>query len=228
VAETRAPIHHHFAREPLTQPGRESGITFFGMEAKVRKAIFLVFALALFWNYSENAQGATFDIDLSALPTAGGSGGGTLPYCFHGFCARYTISPIYVLSGLGLPAGSTVDFGDLTYGSIGFCGPSMCGESDPFFAVAFNGQTLPNPLNGFWFGSPSDCSGLSCTEKDPPSQVAHLVFGVTDSIQFEYTTPASFIAPPVPEPATWAMMILGFVGIGAMTYRRRKGPMLAA
>ena len=26
----------------------------------------------------------------------------------------------------------------------------------------------------------------------------------------------------VPEPSTWAMMILGFVGIGAMTYRRRK------
>jgi hypothetical protein len=28
----------------------------------------------------------------------------------------------------------------------------------------------------------------------------------------------------VPEPATWAMMILGFMGIGAMTYRRRKQP----
>jgi PEP-CTERM motif-containing protein len=26
----------------------------------------------------------------------------------------------------------------------------------------------------------------------------------------------------VPEPSTWAMMILGFCGIGAMTYRRRK------
>jgi PEP-CTERM motif len=32
----------------------------------------------------------------------------------------------------------------------------------------------------------------------------------------------------VPEPSTWAMMILGFVGIGAMTYRRRKSAMLAA
>ena len=26
----------------------------------------------------------------------------------------------------------------------------------------------------------------------------------------------------VPEPSTWAMMILGFVGVGYMTYRRRK------
>jgi hypothetical protein len=32
----------------------------------------------------------------------------------------------------------------------------------------------------------------------------------------------------VPEPSTWAMMILGFVGIGAMTVRRRKAAALAA
>lgn len=31
------------------------------------------------------------------------------------------------------------------------------------------------------------------------------------------------ILAPVPEPSTWAMMILGFAGVGFMTYRRRKG-----
>jgi hypothetical protein len=31
----------------------------------------------------------------------------------------------------------------------------------------------------------------------------------------------------VPEPSTWAMLLIGFVGTGAMTYRRRKGVMLA-
>jgi PEP-CTERM motif len=30
-----------------------------------------------------------------------------------------------------------------------------------------------------------------------------------------------------PEPSTWAMMILGFLGIGAMTYRRRKSALSA-
>jgi hypothetical protein len=29
------------------------------------------------------------------------------------------------------------------------------------------------------------------------------------------------IAPAVPEPSTWAMMILGFAGVGFMAYRRR-------
>jgi len=31
----------------------------------------------------------------------------------------------------------------------------------------------------------------------------------------------SSIAPAVPEPSTWAMMMLGFAGLGFMTYRRR-------
>jgi len=34
-------------------------------------------------------------------------------------------------------------------------------------------------------------------------------------------------ASPVPEPSTWAMMILGFAGVGFMAYRRRSKPALA-
>jgi hypothetical protein len=36
------------------------------------------------------------------------------------------------------------------------------------------------------------------------------------------------LASPVPEPITWAMTILGFAGVGFMTYRRRKTAALAA
>jgi hypothetical protein len=32
----------------------------------------------------------------------------------------------------------------------------------------------------------------------------------------------------VPEPATWAMMLLGFAGIGFMAYRRKSKPLMAA
>ena len=28
--------------------------------------------------------------------------------------------------------------------------------------------------------------------------------------------------PPIPEPSTWAMMILGFAGVGFMAYRRKR------
>jgi hypothetical protein len=36
------------------------------------------------------------------------------------------------------------------------------------------------------------------------------------------------VAPPVPEPSTWAMMILGFAGISFMAYRRKSKPALMA
>jgi hypothetical protein len=35
-----------------------------------------------------------------------------------------------------------------------------------------------------------------------------------------YVNPAGSVAP-VPEPSTWAMMLLGFAGLGYAGYRRR-------
>jgi hypothetical protein len=32
----------------------------------------------------------------------------------------------------------------------------------------------------------------------------------------------------VPEPSTWAMLLLGFAGIGFMAYRRKSNPALMA
>jgi hypothetical protein len=37
-----------------------------------------------------------------------------------------------------------------------------------------------------------------------------------------YTIVVTQLAPAVPEPSTWAMMILGFAGVGFMTYRRQR------
>jgi hypothetical protein len=33
--------------------------------------------------------------------------------------------------------------------------------------------------------------------------------------------PIGYSVAPVPEPSTWAMMLIGFLGIGFMAYRRR-------
>jgi hypothetical protein len=43
-----------------------------------------------------------------------------------------------------------------------------------------------------------------------------------DNLQLNGTVSA------VPEPSTWAMMLLGFAGIGFMTYRRKPMPPLMA
>ncbi|MEH2496253.1 hypothetical protein V1294_002732 [Bradyrhizobium sp. AZCC 1678] len=42
--------------------------------------------------------------------------------------------------------------------------------------------------------------------------------GSFSSISFDATQ----AAPAVPEASTWAMMILGFAGIGVLAYRRRR------
>lgn len=70
------------------------------------------------------------------------------------------------------------------------------------------------------------------------SRTVDLVFTLTTGfIKLGWTSPATYIAPTsigpvlaeaVPEPSTWAMMFLGFAGIGYMTYRRRKTAALAA
>jgi PEP-CTERM motif len=57
-----------------------------------------------------------------------------------------------------------------------------------------------------------------------------LAISALNSPSFYYVDDVSVgaVNSAVPEPSTWAMMILGFAGIGAMTYRRRKSAMLAA
>ena len=46
--------------------------------------------------------------------------------------------------------------------------------------------------------------------------------GCEPGLQILFTvTAADFIAPAVPEPSTWAMLLIGFVGIGFAAYRKR-------
>jgi hypothetical protein len=67
----------------------------------------------------------------------------------------------------------------------------------------------------------------------PTDQFDYSVFfskDVADDAGFGFTATwtGDSITAAVPEPSTWAMMILGFAGIGAMTFRRRKSAELAA
>ena len=100
------------------------------------------------------------------------------------------------------------------------------GDNSTTFSALWNGQTiagseLVNPnSNGIYTlfsflvtGTGSDTLTLLAT--DPPSYLA------LDDVSVTEATGA------VPEPATWAMMLLGFVGIGAAVRRNRKPAGLA-
>jgi hypothetical protein len=77
---------------------------------------------------------------------------------------------------------------------------------------------------------------LFSTGSGAAETVYEIEVGPNPGYNLRYFTPqqdlvldyGAFTVSAVPEPATWAMMILGFAGIGAMTYRRRKSAMLAA
>ena len=45
---------------------------------------------------------------------------------------------------------------------------------------------------------------------------------------FSFNYAAAGAVSAVPEPSTWAMMLLGFAGIGFMAYRRKSKPALMA
>jgi hypothetical protein len=60
-----------------------------------------------------------------------------------------------------------------------------------------------------------------------PGEMDQLVITLSDPNQFvmiDSTRMFELVTDAVPEPSTWAMMILGFAGIGFMTYRRKSKP----
>lgn len=84
---------------------------------------------------------------------------------------------------------------------------------------SFTGDDIVDPANG---------------DQTAPATNRYVTFSFTDGDMFDtvrfISTQAAFevdnlaFAGAVPEPATWAMMFLGFVGVGAMAYRRRSKP----
>jgi hypothetical protein len=83
-------------------------------------------------------------------------------------------------------------------------------ESDPFLQVSTIFGT-----GGFV----SSAYGYGSYPLDDPSGLLTLTL-------LDYGSP--WVLTAVPEPSTWAMLILGFVGTGVMTYRRRMSPALSA
>jgi hypothetical protein len=64
------------------------------------------------------------------------------------------------------------------------------------------------------------------------SVATQFAYGTTPNTYIDYYNgqfiPANFSVSAIPEPSTWAMMVLGFAGIGFMAYRRKSKPALIA
>jgi hypothetical protein len=93
--------------------------------------------------------------------------------------------------------------------------------------------TVGAPVNFLAFISihaDSSSAGIHASSADFGHSI-HLFFDVPDGYTFDTLSGhnyASNAVGDVPEPSTWAMMILGFAGVGFMAYRRKSKPALMA
>jgi hypothetical protein len=91
--------------------------------------------------------------------------------------------------------------------------------------MAFNGTTLLGTVsasgNNVLFGA----EGTNPTLTFNGTDITKVIIDTTnDAAGFALYGGAGGIAPGVPEPSSWAMMILGFFSLGFMAYRRKSTP----
>ena len=91
-----------------------------------------------------------------------------------------------------------------SYGNYFTTGPSFLdGSGVKFFTEGSNGQNRVDFFN-------QSSNGVYRVNTQSPGSSEYV------------TVSSSAVVAAVPEPSTWAMMILGFLGVGFMAYRRRQ------
>ena len=100
------------------------------------------------------------------------------------------------------------------------------GSPDSFNSIRFQGADFDVTLTGSDLFSPATAFngdqgvGRRISYDFGGAAVNTITFGSTGN-SFEFDNLAAGVAGAVPEPATWAMMLLGFGALGATLRRRR-------
>ena len=120
---------------------------------------------------------------------------------------------------------STFQFGSFTTNS-NLNGAKSVDFSALPFSTKLNGMTLIGIHYGAGKGSPSDVAGNTRSDKSDSTAFYYFDAGTNlDKINLNFGASSTLTlfstgtAGAVPEPATWALMILGFGGIGAAMRR---------
>jgi len=94
-------------------------------------------------------------------------------------------------------------------------------DGDTFTLAQKNSES--NPLVQFTSGKLDDITYAGvAADGDSLMMTSDFVFFIVTSRTQEIGRFTATLAPAVPEPSTWAMMILGFCGVGFMAYRRKQ------
>jgi hypothetical protein len=112
----------------------------------------------------------------------------------------------------------TVTFGDLSTGEW-FELPFQGGYKSSFVGSTGFDVTLSDAL---FFVSPTEIplDNLNTNDYPPTSPMFQPIPGIPDGTVLD--SGSSIAGPSVPESSTWAMLLLGFAGLGYAGYRRRQ------
>jgi PEP-CTERM motif len=191
----------------------------------LRMRFLIPIVLTVFVLLTGNAQAAVYDIDLSQL---GNSSSGINGPCYCSVSGGLLSSIFY-----GNP-GDVFNFGSVTiYPLQAFIGPD---GSQYYYPANPNGPLPPTifltslvgvDYSGKGYINPNfievDCTAPNTCQGQPFSTALNnfVIPNGSDSIQIGWFGNYSYTTPAVPEPSTWAMLLLGFSGIGFMAYRRK-------
>jgi hypothetical protein len=175
----------------------------------------ITLSLCLIAAVAHSAKADVYNVDVSSIPTLPDTGG-TYIAGWIGTGGEETIygyqTPVYVLSALGLPAGSEVNLGTLVLNSLYVWDQyGDDGYEPPLYSLVTGVQMHLEPSN---------LCGLEQTCTPPAAVDIPLIFPSSEDVQISYVD--GYILPPVPELSRWAMLLLGFAGIGFAGWRRAR------
>jgi hypothetical protein len=157
--------------------------------------------LYTFGNFSGGATSGSLELNLASLTAASNLSGSIAPYLV---ALNFTENgQSFTITTANLAAGSSINTGAAGSGGAGVI----------FTLTSEQNFSAPTPTLEIFTNSWQVHSGLNG---------ATLAQG-----SFSIGAPV-VIAAAVPETSTWAMLILGFAGVGFMAYRRRNQAALAA
>ncbi len=120
-----------------------------------------------------------------------------------------------------------------------FVGPVVLGQSSG--GPTFPGDNQWNSSGPYYVSAGNSLTGggLQLTTNNAGTNYNFLIYDYVDASNNNFGDrlawfgssggdPATITVTAVPEPSTWAMMILGFMGVGFMAYRRKFKPALTA
>jgi hypothetical protein len=147
-----------------------------------------------FNNLTGGATSGSLDLNLANLTAASNLSGSIAPYLVSLQFVENGHS--FTITPSNLASGSTINTGAAGSGGAGII----------FTLTSEENFSAPTPTLEIFTNSWQVHDGLN------GSTIA----------QGSFTIGAPVVVTAVPEPSTWAMMILGFVGLGFMAYRRKQ------